>query len=591
METEEDIPMNNPAYRVLPGVPADHRLTAERHTDTRFAPTRFDSRAEADRRREELRFSLRMAAGLYPWPERTPLNVRREPAGEYDGFRIEKIMFETRPGFWSTGNLYLPDPMPEGKCPAILNVIGHWQRQRLTRMDEADYPEQIANFAMMGFVCLVTDMIGMVDSRQISHGYGGGERELWLSNGLGVQLWNNIRALDLLEGMPEVDADRIGVTGASGGGSQSLFLALLDERIRAAAPINMISLLMQGGCACENAPGLRRDTDNGEMCSLIAPRPLFLAGSTGDWTREQETLEAPAIRDVYRLYGAEADFETYYQVAEHQYNAKTRRRVYSFFAKHLMGREIAWDERPVDVGDVLDLTWFRDAGHAPGFSDDDAFFAAFCEERTAAVKRLPAPEKRKMLRWMTGIGKEARTADPNTETADGVRIEKSVAMAEGGVCIPFVRLIPENWDTERVCLVLGGEGKDVLDRPEVRELLDGGEALVSGDLMETGEYGGAKIDTAQRYFTTFHDTPDACRASDVSLLWQVTRETGPSCSLRAYGTAAVASACALPLLDGVKNASLEEAAIRDGDCFIPGIALLGGPAGCLALADCPTETF
>lgn len=588
--------MNNPAYRVLPGVPADHRLTAERHTDTRFAPTRFDSRAEADRRREELRFSLRMAAGLYPWPERTPLNVRREPAGEYDGFRIEKIMFETRPGFWSTGNLYLPDPIPEGKRPAILSVIGHWERQRLTRTEAADYPQQIANFAMMGFVCLVTDMIGMVDSRQISHGYGGGERELWLSNGLGVQLWNNIRALDLLEGMPEVDADRIGVTGASGGGSQSLFLALLDERIRAAAPINMISLLMQGGCACENAPGLRRETDNGEMCSLIAPRPLFLAGSTGDWTREQEVREAPAIREVYRLYGAEDGFETYYQVAPHQYNAKTRRRVYAFFAKHLMGREIAWEERPVDVGDVLDLTWFRDEGRAPGVSGDGEFFAAHQAERRAAMAALPAPEKRRMLAWMTGVGGEAKTADPDVETADGARVERSVVLSRRGEMIPFVRLIPENWDGKRVVLVLGPEGKDVLNRPEVRELLDSGSALVSGDLFGDGEYAGTQVTVlggpqAERFYTTFHYTPDAHRASDAALLWQVARKTGSLCSLRAYGEAAVPAACALPLLDGVKNASLEEAAIRDGDCFIPGIALLGGPAGCLALADCPTETF
>ena len=130
----------------------------------------------------------------------------------------------------------------------------------------------------------------------ISHEYGGGEKELWLSNGLGVQLWNNIRALDLLCSMPEVDADNIGMTGASGGGSQTLFLSLLDSRVKAAAPINMISLHMQGGCQCENAPGLRRDTDNGEMCALIAPRALFLAGSTGDWTKDSYMVKA-AVSD------------------------------------------------------------------------------------------------------------------------------------------------------------------------------------------------------------------------------------------------------------------------------------------------------
>ncbi|MBO4392298.1 MAG: GNAT family N-acetyltransferase [Clostridia bacterium] len=582
--------MKNPAYRVLADIPADHRLTEERHTDFRFSPARFISREEADARREELRFNLRMAAGLYPWPEKTPLNVRRETVGTFDGFRIEKIMFETQPGFRSTGNLYLPNPLPHKKCPAILNVIGHWQRQRLTREDRADYPTQLANFARMGFVCLVTDMIGMVDSRQISHGYGGGEKELWLSNGLGVQLWNNIRALDLLQSMPEVDAGKIGVTGASGGGSQSLFLTLLDDRIRAAAPINMISLLMQGGCPCENAPGLRRITDNCEMCSLIAPRPLFLAGSTGDWTREQETLEAPAIRDVYRLYGAEDSFETYYQVAEHQYNEKTRRRVYSFFSKHLMGKDTVWEERYAEICDVEDLTWFRDEGHAPGVEGDDEFFALDRERRKAAVQKLSVSEKRKMLAWMTGIGEKVRVADFNIDNSDGIRIEKSVAMSAHGEMIPFVRLIPEKWDGKHVCLVIGGEGKDILDREEFKKLLCENTALVSGDIFGTGEYGGAEISVEQRFFTTFHYTPDAYRASDVALLWQVTRNTGSVCSLRAYGVAAVASACALPLLEGAESVFLEKDALLSVHCNIPGIALLGGPEGCLSLADCKVET-
>lgn len=583
--------MKNPAYRVLPDVPSDHRLTEVRHTDFRFSPTRFVSREEADSRREELRFNLRMAAGLYPWPEKTPLNVRREAVGSFDGFRIEKIMFETQPGFWSTGNLYLPDPMPQKKCPAILNVIGHWQRQRLTREDRADYPTQLSNFARMGFICLVTDMIGMVDSRQISHGYGGGEKELWLSNGLGVQLWNNIRALDFLQSMPEADPEKIGVTGASGGGSQSLFLSLLDDRIRAAAPINMISLLMQGGCSCENAPGLRRITDNCEMCSLIAPRPLFLAGSTGDWTHEQETLEAPAILNVYRLYGAEENFETYYQVAGHQYNEKTRRRVYSFFAKHLMGKETVWEERHADICDVVDLTWFRNEGHAPGVANDEEFFALDRERRKASVDALPLDEKRKMLAWMTGIGGKVRAADPNIGFADGISTEKSVAMSNHGEMIPFIRLIPQNWDGKRVFLVLGGEGKDILDRPEVQKLLCENVALVSGDIFGTGEYGGAEISTEQRFFTTFRYSPDAYRASDVALLWQITRDTGSVCSLRAYGIAAVAAACALPLLEGVTSASLENDAIFNEPCFIPGIALLGGAEGCIRLAECPTEKF
>ena len=127
----------NEKYRVLPHEPADIRLTPDRHTNSRLSASRFASKDEADKRREELRFNLRMAAGLYPWPEKTPLNVKREDVCSCEGYTVSRIMFESRPGFWSTGNLYLPDPLPE-KAPAILNVIGHWSEQRLTRCEEAD---------------------------------------------------------------------------------------------------------------------------------------------------------------------------------------------------------------------------------------------------------------------------------------------------------------------------------------------------------------------------------------------------------------------------------------------------------------------
>ena len=600
------------SYKVLPRIPADARLLADRHTDTVFPIRRFSSKEEANARREELRFNLRMAAGLYPWPEKTPLNVRREKAGTYEGFSVEKIMFETRPGFWSTGNLFLPDPLPE-KAPAILNVIGHWETQRLTRTDTADYPQQIANFARMGFVCLVTDMIGMVDSRQISHRYGGGEKELWTSNGLGIQLWNNIRALDLLCSMPEVDPDKIGMTGASGGGSQTLFLSLLDERVKAAAPINMISLLMQGGCDCENAPGLRRHTENAEMCALIAPRALFLAGSTGDWTREQETREVPAVLEAYRQYGAESMVEHYYQVADHQYNEKTRRRVYAFFARRLMGREIAWEEQPVDFGDIEDLTWFRGEGHAPGIEGDAEFYDCFRRERRERAASLSADEKRRMLAWAAGIGNApSLTADGTAEKrGDGVTVEKTVVMSERGEQIPFVRLIPENWDGRRVWLVLGGEGKDRALEERARELLEGGAAVVSGDLFLTGEYADAKVTVTggsqgEKFFTTFHDTPAACRAQDVRLLWLAAKRTGCGCaegtgpevSLLAEGDAALAAACALPFLEGTALAELDGKALDLKDeaaymekCFIPGILALGGLETCISLAPCKVELF
>ena len=593
----------DPIYQVLPHPPFDLRLTADRHTDTHFPMPRFDSREAVDARREELKFNLRMAAGLYPWPEKTPLNTRREPVGEYDGYAIYKIMFESYPGLWSTGNLYLPRPLT-GKCPAILNVIGHWEKQRLTRMDTGDYPQQIANFARMGFVCLVTDMIGMVDSRQLTHDYGRGERELWGSNGLGVQLWNNIRALDLLCSMPEVDADNIGVTGASGGGSQTLFLSLLDERVKAAAPINMISLHMQGGCQCENAAGLRRDTNNTEMCAMLAPRPLFLAGSTGDWTKYQLTEEYPAIRDIYALYGAGNMVEQYFQIAPHQYNAKTRHRVYSFFARHLMGKDLFWEEEAIETPYLSDMVWFKEGGKAPGFANDQEYFTAHKAELTARVASLPMAEKKKMLAWVTGIdGRDCAMADGDILEADGVTVERNILTSTRGEQIPWVRLTPKDWDGKRVCLALSGVGKACVEQEEIKAMLADGVAVVSGDLFLTGEFGDTRpailgTPNAERYFTTFHYTTAAHQTRDVALLWRLTASMAEETTLWAEGTAARAAACALPLLEGVGKATLEGQALtlttdREymAGFFLPCFLPLGGFKGCLEMVECPVELF
>lgn len=584
----------------------DARLTTVRDTGTEYPWPVFSTLQELEQRRSELQYNLRMAAGLYPWPERTPLNVKYEDVGEYEGYSIKKVMFETYPGLWSTGNLYLPRPM-NAPAAAILNVIGHWEEQRLTRRKEeesaaADYPQQLANFARMGFVCLVTDMVGKVDSRQVSHLYGADkENDLWLSNGLGIHLWNNIRALDLLCRMPEVDASRIGVTGASGGGSQSLFLSLVDERIHAVAPINMISLHMQGGCQCENAPGLRRDTTNPEMCAVLAPRPLFLAGSTGDWTKNLLTDEVPVMQKAYALYDAEKMVEYFYQDADHQYNEKTRHHVYAFFARHLQGREILWEEQPIEVKDLQTLTWFGGGGHAPGFENERQFFEFHRKERAHQVGALPKKERLQMLKWITGIDDHTPHAAQCVQTLlDGCELEKGLLEDENGVQIPYVKLIPSNWDGRKICLVLSGKGKECLADHRVKKLLEDGIALLSGDLFLTGEFcfENEPVEPKNRvvyYFTTFHYTDDTHRVQDVSLLWQFARElVGDNgiCSIQAWSDAAFAVACALPLLENVSEAALDKEVLslrEDADYverfFVPGLLCLGGLPGCLQLAD------
>jgi hypothetical protein len=301
--------------------------------------------------------------------------------------------------------------------------------------------------------------------------------------------------------------------------------------------------------------------------------------------------------------------EHFYQHAPHQYNEKTRSRVYRFFARHLMGKDLEWEEQPIETGDLNDLTWFRGNGHAPGFGNDEEYFSAHKVELAARIEALPPSEKRKMLSWVTGIRKgEFRTTTIAMEQRNGLTVEKFVVNGDRGEMLPAIKLIPAGWDGKRVCLALGGDGKDCLDTSALKAMLADGIALISGDLFLTGESRDAKQEVAetdirspyytQNHLTTFNDTVDALRIQDVALLIRVAGRAAETLTVWASGQAARATACALPLCEGVTNACLEAAALSlkgdDAyyrDFFVPGICALGGLQGCLALANCAVDTF
>src|SRR5205807_6239948 len=121
---------------------------------------------------------------------------------------------------------------------------------------------------------------------------------------MGLQTWNSVRSLDFLAGLPDVDAKKLGMTGASGGGTQTFMLAAIDDRLASAFPAVMVSTAMQGGCICENCSLLRVGTGNIELAALFAPKPLGMSGAR-DWTIDIEDKGLPQLKELYRLYGAE----------------------------------------------------------------------------------------------------------------------------------------------------------------------------------------------------------------------------------------------------------------------------------------------
>ena len=318
-------------------VPAqDARNTDIITTDTHLPLPQFASLKAWEERKASLRSQILVAAGLSPMPEKTPLNAQVFGRIEEKDYAIEKVLIETLPGFYLGGNLYRPrDNRP--KHPGVLNPQGHWPYGRLENEPFYSGPSLGISLARQGYVVFAYDMVGYNDTIQVPHQFGSAEQRLWSFGPLGLQLWDSIRALDFLASLDDVEANDLGVTGASGGGTQTFLLTAVDDRVQFASPVNMVSAIMQGGDLCENAPGLRLGTSNVEIAAMFAPKPMLLVSATGDWTRNVPREEYPAIKRIYDLYGKGDQVEVVQIDEQHNYNRLSREAVYRFFAKHHPG--------------------------------------------------------------------------------------------------------------------------------------------------------------------------------------------------------------------------------------------------------------
>jgi hypothetical protein len=304
-----------------------------RTLNDRFAPPKFATVEAWKPRAEYLRLHVLASAGLLPLPERTPLGASVFGEIRRSDYTVSRVYFESLPGFFVTGNLYRPNG--DGPFPAILSPHGHWAYGRLENTAINSMPARAINLARQGFVVFTYDMVGYNDSQQVPHTFSGKREYMWGLSLSGLQLWDSIRAIDFLETLPYVRKDAIGMTGESGGGTQTFLAAAADSRIAVAAPVNMISLHMQGGCVCENPPGLRLETTNVELAAAIAPRPLLMVSATGDWTAETLEVEYPAVRAIYELFGAADRVRAVRITAEHNYNKDSREAMYAWMAHWL----------------------------------------------------------------------------------------------------------------------------------------------------------------------------------------------------------------------------------------------------------------
>jgi hypothetical protein len=326
---------------------------------------RGDPEAWTVRRAEVVR-QVKVACGLWPMPSRPPIDATVHSKIDEGDYTVESVFFESSPGLFVTGSLFRPagPSVPtslEPGLPAVLCPYGHWNNGRFYQQGSEDgaqggasgvVAEQIkigaedfdqagrvplqarcVHLARLGCVVFMYDMLGRADGTDVlsdnlihsfgvADGYSATSRasmateDRWglyspqaehrLISTMGLFTWNSVRSLDWISALEGVDPERIGCTGASGGGTQSFILAAVDERISAVFPCVMVGCAMQGGCSCENCSLLRIGTGNVEICATIAPRPLGLTGAN-DWTVAIETEGLPQLQEIYQLMGAPPD--------------------------------------------------------------------------------------------------------------------------------------------------------------------------------------------------------------------------------------------------------------------------------------------
>jgi hypothetical protein len=556
-------------------IPAqDVRNTGIPNTDTHFTARTYSTLSEWQAWRAHLRQQILSAAGLLPMPPKNPLHPQIFGRIENRTYSIEKVLLETLPGYYLGGNLYRPmKAPPAGGFPGIVSPHGHWTYGRLEHAVNASVPARCINLAQQGYVVFCYDMVGYNDTIQTPHDFGSPVEQLWDFGSLSLQLWNSIRAVDFLESLPEVNAARIGATGASGGATQTLLLEAVDDRIRFSAPVNMISAIMQGGGECENAPNLRLDTFNVEIAAMMAPRPMIMVSATGDWTKNNLTEEFPAVRAIYQLFDRAANVEAMHQDAPHNYNQVAREAVYRFFGKQVLGETDAakFKERGIRLEKLQDMLALHNRTLPAGALDYAGIFAQWV--RTAQTLVQPIADRNQLREMM--------------ELALGAEWPQRVVSQATGEKIVFAR--PGRGD--RVAgFWLPGEGRKVLfvhpdgaeaarNSPEFAALVRTGRPIYAIDAFQTGAAIAPRNRDA-KMFLTFNRSDDANRVQDILtvLRWLDV----PDVELVGMGKAAVwcQFAAALSRRKVILRADVSNFTGTDQEYvngfFVPGIQRAGG---------------
>ena len=637
---------------------ADARLEPLKDLNGYFPFSPPQSREAWETRAEQVRRRVLVAEGLWPPPTKNPLNAVihgtievPDPIAPGGGYTVSKVYFESLPGFFVTGNLYKPMKI-EGQAPGVLFSHGHHKDARLTIFPEASVRREIAEgqerferggvslyqsmcvqLARMGCVVWQWDMLGDSDSQQLSrelvHGFTkqrpemndetrfglfSPQAESRLISVMGLQTWNSVRSLDFLLSLPEVDPDRVAMTGSSGGGTQTMLLAAVDDRLDLSFPVVMVSTSMQGGCTCENASLLRVGTGNVELAALYAPKPQGM-NTADDWTKELATKGFPDLKKVYDLYDAGNQVMLLRgEHFPHNYNAVTRSAFHTFLNKQFglgfVEPVLEHDYQPLSPEQ---LTVWNDEHPAPPAADpgferelvanlatdieNQVREAAKTPEGVAAVLR---PGLETILnRSFADAGRVSWELDGKDREVGVVRMTGVLVNETHNEEVPVAWLYPNDWNG-KVVIWLDDNGLDaasITPTAALKQLLDQGTAVVAADLSHARDTVAGDDDQPRQrkvenprefagYTYGYNDTAAVRSVHDVLTILSFLRNTkveghpAPSqIGLAGFGDAAVvALAARVSAGDAIDRTAVDTdgfrfASLRDWrhPLFVPGL--------------------
>ena len=451
--------------------------------------TKEELEADKPARRAELMRCL----GLDPLPPRTPLNAKVTGVIQRKGYRIEKIVFESRPNFPVTGHLYVPDGPAGAKYPVILNPHGHWAHKKM----EPTVQYRLISQALNGYLAFIIDSPGYSweGDNPVERGFAGCHWDFPLivgsANTTAVYVWDQMRALDYLATRPEADMDHVGLTGASGGGLATMYEYAADERIKAAVAVvypSSMEINPDNGCACNHVPGVLQMGDRSDVMAIRAPAPIYVIGARqdGEFPPAGTQLTGEKLKKIWGLYGAadKAGWKIY--EGGHDYNKLMREQAMGFFDHWLKGKG---DGSPVPEPDIktedpMDKQFLAMPVVPPGLKT----MRDIAKENLGAAK---SGDWKAVVKLNGGI---PATAPLNFRVVPEEGGKSAVTFqSEKGLTIPGLLWLPQG--TPKAAVVLVSENGKIGAEKEfdIPSLVSAGYACLAIDARGTGELQGLDI--------------------------------------------------------------------------------------------------